>query len=62
MARPVWEYQDSAGVEHIGYLDRTFDDGRTYAFRSAKTNELTVVSGALLKNHAHRIWTSELSE
>ncbi len=56
MARPLWKYRDSLGTEHTGHLETTMDDGRTYAFRDATTGQYTVVSGALLKEHAHRIW------
>ncbi len=53
---PRWEYRDAIGREHKGHLEKVLDDGRTYAFRDSITKELTVISGALLKDHAHRIW------
>ena len=54
--RPLWRYQDDIGRTHIGHLENTMDDGKTYAFRDKNTKELSVVSGPLLKEKAHRIW------
>ena len=54
--RPHWEYRDTIGRERVGYLEDVSDDGRAYAFRDSTTDEYTVISGALLKDHAHRIW------
>jgi hypothetical protein len=56
--QPRWKYFDSRGVEHFGWVEKTSDRGGTdvtYFFRDEKTNELSVVSGSVLKK-ADRIW------
>ena len=55
---PRWEYYDSRGVKHYGWVEKTVDKGGTdvtYFFRDEKTNELSVASGSVLKK-AKRIW------
>jgi hypothetical protein len=49
---PKWAYQDAAGVDHIGYMERFNDYGGTdvtYWFRDRETGELSLCSGARLK-------------
>ncbi|MHC2284412.1 hypothetical protein [Bradyrhizobium barranii] len=56
---PRWEYQDAAGLPHVGYLERFSDHGGTdvtYWFRDRVTGELSLVSGSRLKA-ARRIWS-----
>lgn len=55
---PRWEYEDAAGVPHVGYMQTFTDRGGTdvtYWFRDAVTGELSLVSGSRLKA-ARRIW------
>jgi len=55
---PKWEYFDSRGVKHTGWIEKTVDHGGTdvtYFFRDENTDELSVVSGSILKK-AKRIW------
>jgi len=56
--QPRWEYYDSRGSKHYGWVEKTSDKGGTdvtYFFRDEKTNELSVVSGSNLKK-SKRIW------
>lgn len=56
---PRWEYYDSRGVKHFGWVEKTSDRGGTdvtYFFRDEGTDELSVVSGSKLKK-AKRIWS-----
>ena len=56
--QPRWHYFDSRGVEHYGWVEKFSDRGGTdvtYFFRDEKTDELSVVSGSILKK-ANRIW------
>ncbi len=56
--QPRWRYFDSRGVEHFGWVEKTSDRGGTdvtYFFKDEKTDELSVVSGSLLKK-ADRVW------
>ena len=59
---PKWTYKDKLGIEHIGYVERTADHGGTdvtYFFRDANNGQLSVLSGALLKqavrNHGEAV-------
>jgi hypothetical protein len=55
---PRWEYEDAAGVPHVGYMQTFTDRGGTdvtYWFRDHVTGELSLVSGSRLKA-ARRIW------
>lgn len=56
--QPRWEYYDSRGVKHYGWVEKFSDKGGTdvtYFFKDEKTDELSVVSGSVLKK-ANRIW------
>jgi len=58
VGNPRWEYFDSKGVKHFGWVQRSTDFGGTdvsYFFRDEETNELSIVSGSNLKT-ANRIW------
>ena len=58
IGQPRWEYYDSRGVKHYGWVEKFVDLGGTdvtYFFRDENTNELSVVSGSVLKK-ANRIW------
>lgn len=54
---PKWKYQDSRGIEHIGYMEKFFDKGGTditYFMRDQETGELSVLSGSLVKRMARQ--------
>jgi hypothetical protein len=56
--QPRWEYYDSRGGKHYGWVEKFSDRGGTdvtYFFRDEKSDELSVVSGSILKK-ANRIW------
>ena len=49
---PKWSYKDSAGVGHVGYMQTYSDHGGTdvtYWFRDCVTGDLSLCSGARLK-------------
>ena len=52
MMRPAWEYRDTRGIRHIGYMESFADHGGTdvtYIMRDSTTGEVTCLSGSLLK-------------
>jgi len=55
---PRWHYYDSRGIEHFGWIEKIADHGGTdvtYFFKDELSDELSVLSGTLLKQ-AERIW------
>lgn len=50
---PAWEYEDTLGVKHIGYVEAFVDHGGSdvsYHMRDSTTGMLSVISGRLLKS------------